>query len=77
MGITRKFLNTHCDYTTVFENHRKSRIQHCEQRLHFEWTKVHQKCQKWSIWRVFENLKLVGKQCYRTDHFKRAKLMKK
>ena len=28
MGITRKFLNTHCDYTTVFENHRKSRIQH-------------------------------------------------
>ena len=32
---TRKF--------TVFENHRKSLIQHCdrsEQRLHFEWTKV-------------------------------------
>ena len=29
---------------TVFENHRKSRIQHCERselRLHFEWTKVH------------------------------------
>ena len=28
---------------TVFENHRKSRIQHCERselRLHFEWTKV-------------------------------------
>ena len=37
---------------TVFENHRKSRIQHCERselRLHFEWTKVNQKCQKWSI----------------------------
>ena len=30
---------------TVFENHRKSRIQHCERselRLHFKWTK----CQK-------------------------------
>ena len=29
---------------TVFENHRKSLIQHCERselRLHFEWTKVH------------------------------------
>ena len=29
---------------TVFENHGKSRIQHCERselRLHFEWTKVH------------------------------------
>ena len=28
---------------TVFENHRNSLIQHCEQselRLHFEWTKV-------------------------------------
>ena len=28
---------------TVFENHRKSLIQHCERselRLHFEWTKV-------------------------------------
>ena len=36
--------------STVFENHRKSPIQHCEQselRLHFERTKVHQKCQKW------------------------------
>ena len=37
---------------TVFENHRKSLIQHCERselRLHFERTKVNQKCQKWSI----------------------------
>ena len=28
---------------TVFENHKKSLIQHCERselRLHFEWTKV-------------------------------------
>ena len=36
---------------TVFENHRKSLFQHCERselRLHFEWTKVREKCQKWS-----------------------------
>ena len=42
---------------TVVENHRKSRIQYCEQselRLHFEWTKVNQKCQK------------MDKQCYHT-----------
>ena len=28
---------------TVFKNHRKSRIQHCERselRLYFEWTKI-------------------------------------
>ena len=34
---------------TVFENHRKSLIQHCERRelrLHFEWIKVNQKGQK-------------------------------
>ena len=34
------------------ENHRKSLIQHCERnelRLHFEWTKVNEKCQKWFI----------------------------
>ena len=33
----------------MFENHRKSLIQHCERselRLHFEWTNVYQKCQK-------------------------------
>ena len=32
-----------CDFITVFENYRKSLIQHCERselRLHFEWTKV-------------------------------------
>ena len=31
------------EHRTVFENHRKSLIQHCERselRLHFEWTKV-------------------------------------
>ena len=33
----------------MFENHRKSLIQHCERselRLHFEWTNLYQKCQK-------------------------------
>ena len=52
---------------TVFENHRKSLIQHCERSelcLHFEWTKVN--C---PFWRVFENLKLAVKQCYQTGHF--------
>ena len=52
---------------TVFENHRKSLIQHCERselRLHFEWTKVNYK-----FWRVFENLKLAVKQCYQTGQF--------
>ena len=40
----------------MFENHRKSLIQHCERselRLHFEWTKVNSNCQKWSIWASF------------------------
>ena len=42
--------------TTVFENHRKSLIQDCERselRLHFEWTKVNEKCQKCSILACF------------------------
>ena len=37
---------------TLFENHRKGLFQNCERselRLHFEWTKVSQKWQKWSI----------------------------
>ena len=37
------FIKNEFIYSTVFENHRKSLIQHCEQselRLHFEWTKV-------------------------------------
>ena len=40
---------------TVFENHRKSRIQQCERselRLHFEWTKVNKNAKKLSIWRL-------------------------
>ena len=41
---------------TMFENHRKSITQYCERselRLHFEWTIVYQKCQKWSILESF------------------------
>ena len=51
------------DLCTVFENHRKSLIQHCERselRLHFEWTKVNQKCQKWSILASFWRPKGCG-----------------
>ena len=41
---------------TVFENRPKSRIQHCErseQRLHFGWTNVNEKCPKSSILTIF------------------------
>ena len=47
------------DVCTVFENHRKSLIQHCERselRLHFEWTKV--KGQK-----LVENAKIENFKC--------------
>ena len=57
---------------TVFENHRKSLIQHCERselRLHFEWTKVIKNVKNGPFWRVFENLKLAVKQCYQTGQF--------
>ena len=42
---------------TVFENHRKSLIQHCEQSelcLQFEWTKVYQKCPNGQFCRGFK-----------------------
>ena len=58
---------------TVFENHSKSRIQYCERSelsLHFEWAKVIKNDKNGQFWRVFENLKLVGKQCYQTSNFK-------
>ena len=63
---------------TVFENHRKSLIQHCERselRLHFEWTKSLLKSTKYDqFWRVFENLKLAVKQCYHTGQISRTKI---
>ena len=40
-------------FITVFENHRKSLIQHCELRLHFEWTLIGQK--------MMENAKIKEK----------------
>ena len=57
---------------TLFENHRKSLIQHCERselRLHFEWTKVNKNAKNCPFWRVFEKLKLAVKQCYQTGQF--------
>ena len=54
---------------TVFENHRKSLIQHCERSgfgLQFEWTKVNQKCQNGS---VLENLYFAVKQRYQIGQF--------
>ena len=41
----------------MVENHRKSRIQHCERselRLHFHWEKVGQ------FWRVFKKCDFFG-----------------
>ena len=69
---------------TVFENHRKSRIQLCERselRLHFEWTKINEKCQKLSIWATIKNLKcsqivlpdrslLIGQKRWKMSKFK-------
>ena len=57
----------HYQENMVFENHRKSLIQHCERselRLHFEWN-----AKNGPFWRVFENLKLAVKQCYQTGQF--------
>ena len=47
----------------MFENYRKSCIQHCERselRLYFEWTKVNNKCQKWSIFAIFSKPESYG-----------------
>ena len=47
---------------TVFENHRKSLIQHCERSelsLYFEWTKC-RKCQKWHILASFIKAEACG-----------------
>ena len=59
-------------FSTVYENHRKSRIQHCERselRLHFEWTKVDKNAKNGQFRRVFENLKLAVQKCYQTGQF--------
>ena len=69
-AITLEFLlqvkhETH--FHILWKSQKKSLIQHCERselRLHFEWTKVHKKCQKWLVSKV---LKLAAKQCYQTS----------
>ena len=54
----------------VFDNHRKSLIQHCERSANYVYILSGQKLIKNvknpPFWRVFENLKLVVKQCYQT-----------
>ena len=57
---------------TVFENPKKCLIQLCERselRLHLEQTKLIKNALNGQFWRVFENLKLVVKQCYQMGHF--------
>ena len=53
---------------TVFENHTKSLIQHCE-RSELRLQKLIKNAKNGPIWRVFENLKLAVKQCYQTGQF--------
>ena len=51
--------------STVFKNHRKSLIRHCEQselRLHFEWTFI-KNAKNGQFWRVFF---VKPKTCYQT-----------
>ena len=58
--------------STVFENHRKSLIQHCERselRLHLSGQELIKNAKNGPFWRVFENLKLAVKQCYQTGQF--------
>ena len=59
---------------TVFENHRKSLIQHCiASEASYVYILSEQKLikntKKGPFWRVFENLKIVVKQCYQTCEF--------
>ena len=62
------FSEAHC---TVFENHRKSLIQHCEQSYIYilSGQKLIKNAKNGPFWRVFENLKLAVKQCYQTGQF--------
>ena len=63
---------------TVFENHRKSRIQHCKRsELRLLFSVVHWKCQKWSIFASFLKSEACG-QTVLPDRsiYKRQKLLK-
>ena len=56
---------------TVFENHRKSLIQHCKQSYVYIMSrqKFIKNTKIGQFWRVFENLKFAVKQCYQIGHF--------
>ena len=59
-------------YYTVFEITEKVSINIASKASYvymMSGQKVHLKCQKWSICRVFEHLKLAVKQRYQTSHF--------
>ena len=61
----------------MFENHRKSIIQHCERselRLHFEWTKDIKNAENGQFWRVFEKLNLRSNSVTRQVNFNRTKI---
>ena len=53
---------------TVFENHRKSLIKHCE-RSELRLQKFIENAKNGPFWRLFENLNLAVKQCYQTGQF--------
>ena len=57
-------------YNTVFENHKKRLIQHCERSVYIlSGEKLIKNAQNGPFWRVFESLKLAVKQCYQTGQF--------
>ena len=60
------------DYFTVFDNHRKSLIQHASEASYvyiLSRQKLIKNAKNGSFWRVFGNLKLAVKQCYQTGQF--------
>ena len=57
---------------TVFENHRKSLIQHCEASYVYNLSgqKFIRNAKNGPIWRVLQNLKIAVKKCYQTSKVK-------
>ena len=58
----------------MFENHKKVSLTIASEasyvvKYYYERTKVHKKCQKWSILVSFENPKFSVQQCYQTGQF--------
>ena len=51
----------------VWNSQKISLIQHCERTLSGQ--KLIKNAKNGPIWRVFENVKLVVKQCYQIGHF--------